>query len=186
MSDLRVNGSTSHPNGHTGGRGGRRGRGGRGGGGPEQIAVPKTDFDFESSNAKFDKAATKSPVVDETAAPSGDERTQSSEPKAAYNPKASFFDSLFSSAATAAADRGRLGGERGGRGRRGSGPGGRTRRDEEREKNVATFGEPGGVGLLGPGAYVGGWGGYGRRGGKPRRGGGGAPREGSQANTARG
>jgi len=42
---------------------------------------------------------------------------------------------------------------------------------------VATFGEPGGVGLLGPGAYVGGWGGYGsRRGG----GGGGAARGGGR------
>ena len=43
---------------------------------------------------------------------------------------------------------------------------GKSRREEEREKNVATFGEPGGVGLLGPNAYVGG---YGRRGG-PRGG----------------
>ena len=46
------------------------------------------------------------------------------------------------------------------------------KREEERERNVATFGEPGGVGLMGPGAYVGGWGGYGRRGGgRGRRGG---------------
>ena len=37
----------------------------------------------------------------------------------------------------------------------------RNRREEERERNVATFGEPGGVALLGPGGYVGGWGGYG-------------------------
>jgi protein LSM14 len=35
--------------------------------------------------------------------------------------------------------------------------GGRNRREEERERNVATFGEPGGLGLMGPGAYVGGW-----------------------------
>ena len=40
--------------------------------------------------------------------------------------------------------------------------------EEERERNVATFGEPGGIGLMGPGAYVGG---YGRRGGRGRRGG---------------
>jgi protein LSM14 len=39
---------------------------------------------------------------------------------------------------------------------------------------VATFGEPGGIGLMGPGAYVGG---YGRRGGggRGRRGGPGGP-----------
>ena len=42
------------------------------------------------------------------------------------------------------------------------------RYQEERERNVATFGEPGGIGLMGPGAYVGG---YGRRGGRGRRGG---------------
>ncbi|KAF9532805.1 Scd6-like Sm domain-containing protein [Crepidotus variabilis] len=192
MSDLRVNGPSSapHHNGHTGGRGGRRGRGGRGGG-PEHIPVPKTDFDFESSNAKFDKTAaaksTKSPVTEEvpsTTEDGGDTPAENG-PKAAYNPKSSFFDSLSSSAAIPS-DRGGHGGDRGGRGRRGGGPGGRTRRDEEREKNVATFGEPGGVGLLGPGAYVGGWGGYGRRGGKPRRGGSGGPRGGAQAAAARG
>ena len=32
-------------------------------------------------------------------------------------------------------------------------------------RNVATFGEPGGVVLMGPGACVGGWGVYGRCGG---------------------
>jgi protein LSM14 len=61
----------------------------------------------------------------------------------------------------------------------------KSRREEEREKNVATFGEPGGVGLMGPGAYVGGYGGYGRRGGRGRGGrrGGGGPRRGSATNV---
>ncbi len=184
MSDLRINGGAptgqgSH-GGHGTGRGGGRGRGGRIGGGAmggtaEHVKVPATDFDFESANAKFDKTATAKAVK----TPTGEDITESGEggtekpteeaPKSAYNPKTSFFDSLSSSASTAERGNGI-----GGRGRRGGGGGGgaRTRRDEEREKNVATFGEPGGVGLLGPGAYVGGWGGYGRRGSRPRRGGG--------------
>ncbi|KAK0482714.1 Scd6-like Sm domain-containing protein [Armillaria novae-zelandiae] len=118
----------------------------------EQIKVPTTDFDFESSNARFDKPGVKK----------GDEEEKDKEP-AAYNPEKSFFDSL-----TPAPVRGGGGGGRGGG--RGGHPG-RNRREEERERNVATFGEPGGVGLMGPGAYVNGWGGYGRRGGgRPRRG----------------
>ncbi|KAG7442469.1 uncharacterized protein BT62DRAFT_996620 [Guyanagaster necrorhizus] len=119
----------------------------------EQIKVPTTDFDFEGSNARFDKPGAKK----------GDEEEKEKEP-AAYNPEKSFFDSL-----TPAPVRGGGGGGRGGG--RGGHPG-RNRREEERERNVATFGEPGGVGLMGPGAYVNGWGGYGRRGGgRPRRGG---------------
>jgi hypothetical protein len=43
-------------------------------------------------------------------------------------------------------------------------------RAEERERNFGTFGEAGGVGLLGPRACVGGCGGYGRRGGGAPRG----------------
>ena len=64
LGDLRVGADTSatvsargaHGHGGRGGGGGRRGRGPR----PdaaEHIKVPTTDFDFESSNAKFDKAA---------------------------------------------------------------------------------------------------------------------------------
>jgi protein LSM14 len=168
MSDLRINGGPPT------GQGRSRGRGGRMGGTAEHVKVPATDFDFESANAKFDKTAAAKAVK----TPTGEDITKSGEegtekpteetPKSAYNPKTSFFDSLSSSASTAERGNGT-----GGRGRRGGGGGGaRTRRDEEREKNVATFGEPGGVGLLGPGAYVGGWGGYGRRGSRPRRGGG--------------
>jgi len=183
LGDLRVNGGGTNTT-HTS-RGGRRGHGG----GPrsgranevEQIDVPATDFDFESSNAKFEKAA-RSPVPskDDTAANGNTSGNNSEGPERetdqfglAYNKSTSFFDSLSSSADALASGAG--GGHNGGgRGRRGGGGGGgttgRNRREEERERNVATFGEPGGVGLLGPGGYVGGWGGYGRRGGRPRRG----------------
>ena len=122
--------------------------------------------------------------------------------KIVYNPSKSFFDNISSDANSKKPSRGGgPPGERaprntqageGGHVHRGRGRGGhgRSRRDEEREKNFATFGEAGGVGLLGPGAYVGGYGGYrGRRrrggpggggggggGGRGARGGGGAPR----------
>jgi len=158
--------------------GGGRGGGGRRGQGrhnePKEIKVPTTDFDFQGSNAKFDKAAaapkkTGKEMNDEESNPSEEEGQVKEKENKAYNPQSSFFDSLSSSTQGVQPVRG--GGGGGGR-RGGGGPGGRNRREEERERNVATFGEPGGVGLMGPGAYVGGWGGYGRRGGRPRRGGG--------------
>jgi protein LSM14 len=127
------------------------------------IRVPSTDFDFEGSNARFDKSAVAPPTSAKTEGSSAEEgEVQEEEAPKAYNPGKSFFDSLSSS--TQAPTPAQRGTGRGGRG------GGRNRREEERERNVATFGEPGGVGLLGPGAYVGGWGGYGRRGsGRGRR-----------------
>jgi len=164
LGDLRVSNATA--NGAPAHRsGGRRGRGGQGQDG--NIRMPATDFDFETSNAKFDKAAL-GPSPRATPKGEGDgadgEENDKEKEDIAYNPKKSFFDSLSSGSNGPQAD------ARGGRGggRRG---GGRNRREEERERNVATFGEPGGVGLMGPGAYVGGWGGYGRRGGRGRRGG---------------
>lgn len=149
-------------------RGGRRG-GGPGGRGQQQerhdLRVPNTDFDFQGSNAKFDKAALSprgTPKVDGDEDGEGKGKEKEADP--AYDPKKSFFDSLSSGSNASTETRG---GGRGGR----RGGGGRNRREEERERNVATFGEPGGVGLMGPGAYVGGWGGYGRRGnGRGRRG----------------
>ncbi|KAJ7050851.1 Scd6-like Sm domain-containing protein [Mycena amicta] len=127
------------------------------------VSVPAVDFDFASMNAKFDKAALAARSVH---ADGGSDRTNPSDDddakdKSAYNPQKSFFDSLSSPPIV------QRGGGPGGRGRA-RGRGGFNRREEERERNVATFGEPGGVGLLGPGAYVGGWGG--RRGGGRRRG----------------
>ena len=159
LGDLRIGAGVG------GGRGGgRRGHGRHTE--TKEIKVPTTDFDFQGSNAKFDKSAAaprKNPkdADEEETNPSDDAK----EEKKAYNPQSSFFDSLSSSTLGVQPTRG------GGGGRRGGGPGGRNRREEERERNVATFGEPGGVGLMGPGAYVGGWGGYGRRGTRPRRGG---------------
>ncbi|KAG9308426.1 hypothetical protein JVU11DRAFT_5595 [Chiua virens] len=146
------------------GRGGRRGHHGHGATAKgNELKVPATDFDFATSNARFDKSAIapkKSNASEgEGATSEGAEvvSKEDEEGEIAYNPQKSFFDSLSSVPPPS-----RGGGRRGG--------GGRNRREEEREKNVATFGEPGGVGLMGPGAYVGGWGGYGRRGGRPRRG----------------
>lgn len=171
IGDLRVDGPSGPPQGHRGGRRGGRHADSR----AAELKVPTTDFDFESSNAKFDKSSlgpTAKPTKpkSEDGAPEGQEEqevtaAEAEEKDKAYNPQKSFFDSLSSGAnEQAAGGRGR-GGRRGG--------GGRNRREEERERNVATFGEPGGIGLMGPGAYVGGWGGYGRRGGgRGRRGGG--------------
>ncbi|KAH9952146.1 Scd6-like Sm domain-containing protein [Amylocystis lapponica] len=159
LGDLRVSGGANGAPAH---RGGRRGRGQDA---KSDLRVPKTDFDFQGSNARFDKAAlgpspkgTPKGEQPEEAADKDKDKARDNEGDGAYNPKKSFFDSLSSGSNGPSAD------ARGGRGggRRG---GGRNRREEERERNVATFGEPGGVGLLGPGAYVGGWGGYGRRGG---------------------
>jgi len=174
------------------GRGAHRGERGRGRGHgrhtapiPAAASIPTTEFDFQSSNQRFDKKATaqahpalqpKPAALAENTIPTDgaenvtNEHTESAEPKKDefYNPSRSFFDNISSDAnktrperpASAPADRGRARG----RGR------GRSRRDEERDRNVETFGEAGGVGLLGPGQYVGGFGGF--RGRKRR----GAPR----------
>lgn len=178
LGDLRVNGGgeatdTAINNGRGGHGGGRRG-GRRHETKQSDLRVPTTDFDFESANARFDKAAlspNKPPKSGEVTPQAETEEDDEEEEKKvkdkeaapiAYNPKKSFFDSLSSgSNGPSNESRGRGGGRRGG--------GGRNRREEERERNVATFGEPGGIGLMGPGAYVGGWGGYGRRGGRGRR-----------------
>ncbi|KAI0311056.1 Scd6-like Sm domain-containing protein [Amylostereum chailletii] len=152
------------------------GGGRRGGGGARpkgELRVPNTDFDFASSNARFDKAAlgggsgAKSPASAEEGEVADEKEKEKEEKEKAYNPQKSFFDSLSSSTQGLGGQGGGPQGHQGGfgaRGGRGRGAG-RNRREEERERNVATFGEPGGVGLMGPGAYVGGWGGYGRRGG---------------------
>ncbi|KAI0636589.1 Scd6-like Sm domain-containing protein [Trametes polyzona] len=172
LGDLRVsnangvNGTNQHA------RGGRRGGRGQGQDHKSDLRVPTTDFDFESSNARFDKAALAAsprgtPKNDTEAADGEAQEGEGGEKKeedrtSAYNPKKSFFDQLSSGSNGPSSD---------GRGRGGRRGGGRNRREEERERNVATFGEPGGIGLMGPNAYVPGWGGYGRRGGgRGRRG----------------
>ncbi|OSD08468.1 hypothetical protein PYCCODRAFT_1473072 [Trametes coccinea BRFM310] len=176
LGDLRVsNANTNVANGnHHHHRGGRRGRGQGHDGKTGSFPIPDTEFDFQSSNARFDKAAlassarSSSTKGDESETPeseanqgeAGDKEDESR--PGAYNPKKSFFDSLSSGSNGPSAD---------GRGRGGRRGGGRNRREEERERNVATFGEAGTIGLLGPGGYVPGWGGYGRRGGgRGRRG----------------
>ncbi|THH01648.1 hypothetical protein EW026_g1085 [Hermanssonia centrifuga] len=184
LGDLRV------PNGEAPAPAARGGHGGRRGGrhhDAKPVPVPTTDFDFQSSNARFDKSAlgpnnrvipkSEEPdaVADGEEAEDGDAKEKGKEKPenpSAYNPKKSFFDSLTpGSNGPPSENRGRGGGRRGG---------GRNRREEERERNVATFGEPGGIGLMGPGAYVGGWGGYGRRGGGRGRRGSGIPAGGRQ------
>lgn len=179
------------------GRGAHRGERGRGRGHgrhtapiPAAASIPTTDFDFQSSNQRFDKkaAAQEHPALqpkpaalpENTIATDAAENTRHAEgadPKSDkfYNPSKSFFDNISSDAnkmkperqVSAPAERGRARG----RGR------GRSRRDEERDRNVETFGEAGGIGLLGPGQYVGGFGGFrGRkRRGAPRGAGPGAP-----------
>ena len=175
------------------GRGTHRGERGRGRGHgrahntqiPAAASIPTHDFDFQSNNQRFDKKATaqqhpalqSKPVVPaeytsytDSAENPTNGHAESAEPKKDefYNPSRSFFDNLSSDAnkmklerpVSAPAERARARG----RGR------GRSRRDEERDRNVETFGEAGGVGLLGPGQYVGGFGGF--RGRKRR----GAPR----------
>ena len=193
------------------GRGAHRGERGRGRGHghgrygapiPAAASIPTTDFDFQSSNQRFDKKATaqEHPVLqpkpaalaENTIATDGGEnltngRAESADPKKGefYNPSKSFFDNISSDAnkmkperlVSAPAERGRARG----RGR------GRSRRDEERDRNVETFGEAGGVGLLGPGQYVGGFGGFRgrRRRGAPRGTGPGVPGGGRGRGTPR-
>lgn len=120
-----------------GGFGGRGGGATRGRGGPRQearkVEVPKDDFDFESSNAKFNKqdlvkeaiagtSPAESPI--EEVAPEGNAATGS------YNKSSSFFDDLSSESKDRA--------EGDSTGRR---PGGREWRGEEQKKNFETFGQ---------------------------------------------
>lgn len=168
IGDLRLS-SNNHTQ-----RGGRKNHSG-----PRhaEISVPDSDFDFVGMNERFKKVVSNGQTAESDANTTPSEGVEGAEEEAkdksavakdgkdAYNPKQSFFDRLSSSAAGLTP-----GVPRGGGGRRGMG---KSRREEEREKNVATFGEPGGVGLMGPGAYVGG---YGRRGGRGGRRGGGARR----------
>ncbi len=110
------------------------------------MSIPVTEFDFARSNARFDKVDGESVVSEERGSGKSGER------ETAYNPKASFFDTLGST--QNGAEEVAVGGRGGGRGR-GNRRGG-SKREEERQKNVATFGEPGGgPGLMGRGAYVG-------------------------------
>jgi len=187
INEMRTDEHIKHSNqpgtdGFAAGNRGRGGRGGRGGfregrGGPgiggKDLEVPKTDFDFESSNAKFNKQDL---VKEAVSAPSpsgtpldgenghdglkrdavnaetdgGDATNAASPPPVApvYN-KSSFFDNL-SSEAKERADSTATGGR---------GPQiGREMRYEERNRNLETFG----LGSVDQGGYRGGFRGRGR------------------------
>ena len=114
---------------------GRGGRGGRGGAARtpaqpgQKVEVPATDFDFESSNAKFSKEDLVKEAV--AGSPLGDNPVASpTEPDVpvTYNKSTSFFDNISSESK----DRADASGGR---------PGGREWRGEEQKKNVETFGQ---------------------------------------------
>lgn len=135
--------------GSRGARGGRAaGRGGRDHG--RRIEVPKADFDFESANAKFNKhdlvkeaIATGSPIDTLSNVPNGDEIEdgldnvrKGSEPGlsvpvgVSYNKSSSFFDDISSEIKDRAEIK-----------ETGQRVGGREYRNEERQKNLETFGQ---------------------------------------------
>ncbi len=158
-----------------GGSGRGRGQGGRGGFVPRvPVVIPREDFDFAESNSKFDKAAlhaSKSPSTIgspdlpcdasvETLEP-GQILEEKKELRKFYDRSRSFFDDISSDANVKNTNSGR-GGGLGGRGT------GRSRRDEERSKNMSTFGETG-VNIGGGAYWQGRNGNFGRGGYRGRR-----------------
>jgi len=145
LGDLRVS-QPANGNGTHSGTGRRRG-----GGPPVPLKVPTTDFDFESSNLRFVKETHED--SDETSSDEDSNQAENSKAKSkqngAYDPSKSFFDLLTPGPPPAPGAQGQ--GQGHGRGHPRSGaPGGhpghslaRARREQERERNVATFGEPG-------------------------------------------
>jgi protein LSM14 len=136
VNELRTNDPIRAPRNPGGASGFAQTRGSRGGRGgarnaAAKVEVPTTDFDFESSNAKFSKqdlvkeAIAGSPLGEQ---PLVDSPTESSTPVTGYNKSTSFFDNISSeSKDRLEATNGR--------------PGGREWRGEEQKKNVETFGE---------------------------------------------
>lgn len=131
VNEMRVN--ATHAT-RTGPSNRGRGRGNRTGG-PAKVDVPDADFNFEASNAKFDKqglvkeAIAGSPLGETSngATPDLEEfPTDATEP--VYNKTKSFFDNISSEAK----DRADAGGQK---------PGGREWRGEEQRKNMETFGQ---------------------------------------------
>ena len=123
-------------------RGAERGqyRGGKRGSEQKKVDVPKTDYDFASANAKFNKQdlvkeaiASGSPLELEGPMANGLDESVNGERKisesiVAYNKSSSFFDNISSESK----DRMEDGGNR---------LGGREFRSEERQKNLETFGQ---------------------------------------------
>lgn len=129
-------------------RGRGRGRGGSRNSSSQKVEVPATDFDFESSNAKFNKqdlvkeAIAGSPLTENPPSASPSEPDTQAP---GYNKTKSFFDDISSESkerAEGASNR----------------PGGREWRGEEQKKNVETFGQ----GSVDNGGYRGGYRGRGR------------------------
>lgn len=134
VNEMRTNDTVRaprHPTGAGGFNGRARGnRGGARGGAAPKIEMPTTDFDFEESNAKFNKqdlvkeAIAGSPLGDVSV----DESPEPEVPAAKYNKSTSFFDNISSESK----DRSEAGSNK---------PGGREWRGEEQKKNVETFGQ---------------------------------------------
>lgn len=186
VSEMRTSSDASAPRGR--GTPFNRGRG-RGAYQNRKMEIPKTDFDFETANAKFNKEdlikeaiATGSPIGDstpdeslngisESPAMNGSTETRKDSLQSAgvsmYN-KSSFFDNISSDLKDREAANTKVGGNAEG------GFGGRERRGEEIRRNIETFGQ-GSVdgGFRGRGRGRGYRGGYNSRGGGYRGRGGG-------------
>ncbi|KDQ16359.1 hypothetical protein BOTBODRAFT_31046 [Botryobasidium botryosum FD-172 SS1] len=191
IGDLRLSNANAAAGAH-GGRHNRRGNnsnprsGGGGGAGARTggaAVVPNVDFDFARSNAKFDKAAAAAALGGNGAAGNTDSASGASSPEQPKSPAApektqfydrtrSFFDDISSDSKAKT------------QGGPGQGPGGRNRREEERSKNLSTFGEAGGNSVYWPGAARDG--GSGWRGGRRRKwnGGGGGRQQQQQSQAA--
>ena len=133
VNEMRVNAARGGNNNNN--RGGR-GRGPR----PGKVDVPDADFDFASSNAKFNKqevvkeAIAGSPLTETPNGAADEPETQAapaSHPDSvlpAYNKATSFFDNISSEAKDRIENNGQK-------------PGGREWRGEEQRKNMETFGQ---------------------------------------------
>ncbi|EOO03645.1 putative g2 m phase checkpoint control protein [Phaeoacremonium minimum UCRPA7] len=126
VNEMRVNAARSGAPSNRG-----RGRGGR----QAKIDVPDADFDFASSNAKFNKDDLVKEAIAGSPAPETPNESASDVPEAptgnppqAYNKTRSFFDNISSEAKERADNNGQK-------------PGGREWRGEEQRKNMETFGQ---------------------------------------------
>jgi protein LSM14 len=127
VNEMRVNATRPGPS-HRGSGG--RGRGPR----PAKVEVPDSDFDFASSNAKFNKedvvkeAIAGSPLGETPNSSATEAPAPTENAPVAYNKTKSFFDDISSESK----DRAENGGRK---------PGGREWRGEEQKKNMETFGQ---------------------------------------------
>lgn len=180
LGDLRVsNGTgTGNSNYQQQPRGGRNRNNYHGGGGLNNNygnhragppVIPDTEFDFASSNSRFDKAAVAANV---NGAVSPDSPEPGQVETKYYDKSRSFFDDISSDSKAKVPGQGpgRGGGRGGGRGRGQYNGGGRNRREDERNRNLSTFGEAGVTNGTGNGYWPGGGVGNGGGGGGGWRG----------------